>query len=185
MSANGRPGIIVQILEFIVMLLLIFGCYALLRSFVVGTYEIPSSSMEETIHVGDRVFSEKISYYNRTPEPGEIVTFEDPRDPTRTLIKRCVAVEGQTIDLIDGRVYVDGAPLDEPYTQGRPSEPLQAAAGESISYPFTVPVGCIWVMGDNRTNSTDSRYFGAVPINLVTGHANFTYWPIEHFGPLE
>lgn len=174
-----------QIVEFCVMVLLIFGCYIGLREFVVGTYEIPSGSMENTIMVGDRVFSERISYYTRAPEPGEIVTFEDPQKEGQTLIKRCIATEGQTVDLIDGYVYVDGVQLDEPYTNGKPSNPLDTVEGVTIEYPYTIPEGCLWVMGDNRTNSADSRHFGAIPVSSVTGHANFVYWPLDQIGPLE
>ena len=77
-----------QLIEFLVMILLVIGCFFGLRTFVVGTYEIPSGSMEDTIAIGDRVFSEKISYYSRTPEVGEIITFNDPLKEEQTLIKR-------------------------------------------------------------------------------------------------
>lgn len=179
------PTIGRQVLELVVMVTLVIGCYIGLRSFIVGTYEIPSGSMRETIQIGDRVFSEKISYYGRGPLPGEVVTFEDPLEKGQTLIKRVIAVSGDTVDLVDGEVYVNGQKLDEPYTLGKPSEPLDPAPGVSIEYPYTVPKGCLWVMGDNRTNSADSRYFGAIPELSVSGHANFIYWPIDHVGVLE
>ena len=128
---------------------------------------------------GDMVFSEKISYYLRDPEPGDIVTFQDPEIPGRVLIKRCIAVGGQTVDLVDGRVVVDGVALDEPYTRGLPSEPLKTALGVEVSYPYTVPAGHLWVMGDNRTNSNDSRYFGAVARSSVTARGVAVIWPLE------
>ena len=174
-----------QLVEFIVMILLIVGCFFGLRTFIVGTYEIPSGSMEDTIEIGDRVFSEKISYYGRSPEVGEIVTFDDPLESGQTLIKRVIAVGGDEIDLRDGYVYVNGEKRDEPYTDGKESHPLNPAPGVQISYPYTVPDGCLWVMGDNRTNSADSRYFGAVPVSSVSGHANIIYWPINRLGMLE
>ena len=157
-----------------------------LRTFVFQAYEIPSGSMEETIMPGDMVFSEKITYYGSSPVPGDIVTFEDP-DPLssgRLLIKRVIAVGGQTVDLRDGRVYVDDVLQDEPYTRGEPSYALTPMAGIDISYPYTVPEGRIWVMGDNRTNSQDSRFFGAVRESSVTGRAIFIYWPLSNLGPL-
>ena len=154
-----------------------------LRTFVFSAYEIPSGSMEDTIMTGDLVFSEKVSYYSGEPKQGDIVTFEDPLVSGRTLIKRVIATGGQTVDLVDGKVVVDGVALDEPYTEGKVSEPFQKTA-VSIGYPYTVPQGCLWVMGDNRTNSQDSRYFAAVDASTVTGHAVFTYWPINHIGLL-
>ena len=84
-------------------------------------------------------------------------------------------------------MVVDGSVLDEPYTEGKPSEPLSghaASLDEDVSFPYTVPEGCVWVMGDNRTNSLDSRYFGAVPIASITSHAVFKFWPLSDIGTL-
>ncbi len=157
----------------------------LVNTFVARAYTIPSGSMEDTIEIGDRVWSEKISYYIRDVEPGDVVTFDDPTTSTdRTLIKRVIAVASQTVDLIDGVVYVDGVALDEPYTQGSRSLPLNTMPGVAISYPYTVPEGCIWVMGDNREHSADSRYFGAVDTESVSGRAICIYWPLNHIGVL-
>ena len=172
-------------LSIVLIVAIVVAITFLLRMFVFVPYEIPSGSMEDTIIPGDMVFSEKISYYMREPEPGDIVTFIDPEDPKRTLIKRVIALEGQVVDLQNGIVYVDGVPLDEPYTDGKESWPLvKTAPGVDITYPYTVPEDHIWVMGDNRTSSQDSRYFGAVPIDSVTGRAAVVYWPIDHFGAL-
>ncbi|MBQ9004579.1 MAG: signal peptidase I [Eggerthellaceae bacterium] len=151
-----------------------------LRTFVFVPYEIPSGSMEETIMTGDMVFSEKVSYYLRAPQRGDIVTFDDPEVAGRTLIKRVIATGGQTVDLADGKVVVDGVALEEPYTLGKESYPLAHTASDaSISYPFTVPDGYLWVMGDNRTASQDSRYFGAIRASSVTGRAAMVYWPFN------
>ena len=80
---------------------------------------------------------------------------------------------------------MDGKKLNEPYTEGKQSLPLNTAYGVSVTYPYTVPDGYLWVMGDNRTNSADSRYFGAVSKDSVTGHANFTFWPLNRIGILD
>ena len=179
-AANLRSTII----EFVVIIASALILVWLITTFVAIPYRVPSGSMLETIQLQDRVISEKISYYGHGPQQGDIVTFADPLDPKTTLIKRCIAVEGQTVDLVDGVVYVDGEPLEEDaYTGGKPSYPEDGPA--QIQYPYTIPEGHIWCMGDNRTNSSDSRYFGAVPVDSVTGHAFFTYWPISSIGPLE
>ena len=183
-AESKGSGVLRAIVRLAVMVAVVLGLSWALRTFVFQPYEIPSGSMENTIMTGDMVFSEKISYYLRDPQPGDIVTFQDPEIPGRVLIKRCIAVGGQTVDLVDGRVVVDGVALDEPYTRGLPSEPLKTALGVEVSYPYTVPEGHLWVMGDNRTNSQDSRYFGAIDESSVTGHAVWVYWPFENFGPL-
>ncbi len=184
-SKREEKGGLSTFASFLIMIAIVVVAYFGLRTFVVGTYEIPSGSMLDTIQIGDRVFSEKVSYYFRDPEQGDIITFADPENPQRTLIKRVIAVGGQTVDLKDGYVYVDGKKLNEPYTEGKQSLPLNTAYGVSVTYPYTVPDGYLWVMGDNRTNSADSRYFGAVSKDSVTGHANFTFWPLNRIGILD
>ena len=169
----------------IIMIAVVAICVFALRMFVFVPYEIPSGSMEDTIMTGDMVFSEKVSYYMRDPQRGDIVTFDDPEVDGRTLIKRVIAVGGQTVDLKDGKVVVDGVALDEPYTSGKESHPISRnAAGVTVTYPYTVPEGCLWVMGDNRTSSQDSRYFGAIPKSSVSGRAALVYWPFSDFGVL-
>ena len=177
-------GLRSTIVEFVVIVIAALAMAWALTTFVVKPYRIPSGSMLETIQLEDRVLSEKISYYTRSPERGDIVTFVDPEDSSRVLIKRVIATAGQTVELKDGVVYVDGQPLDEDaYTLGKPSYELDSIAG--VTYPYTVAQDCIWVMGDNRTDSADSRYFGAVPVSNVTGHAFFTYWPVSSIGFLK
>lgn len=184
--ANTRkPSLLRSLLSLLVMIAFIFGLSWALRTFVFQPYEIPSGSMETTIMTGDMVFSEKLSYYVRDPKPGDIVTFQDPEIPGRVLIKRCIAVGGQIVNLVDGKVVVDGVVLSEPYTNGLPSEPLKTALGVDISYPYAVPEGDLWVMGDNRTNSNDSRYFGSIEKDSVTGKGMLIYWPFKHFGLLD
>ena len=141
------------------------GVALLLRFFVIGVFYVPSGSMLSTIHEGDLILGEMVTLNFDGPSAGDVVTFE--------------------IDLVDGLVYVDGAALDEPYTEGRPTESLSEYPGSAgISYPYTVPEGTIWVMGDNRTNSKDSRFFGPVSVDDVTSKVLFIYWPLSHVGAL-
>ena len=155
----------------------------LIRVFVAEAYFVPTGSMLETIQLDDRLWGEKISYRFRSPEQGEIVMFDSPANDGNILVKRVIAVGGQTVDLVQGRVVVDGAVLDEPYTGTKESSPLteQLPGVGPITYPYTVPEGYLWVMGDNRTNSRDSRYFGAIPVSSVTAHAVCTFWPPQNF----
>ena len=156
----------------------------LVKTFVATPYVVPTGSMRDTIVEGDTLLGERVSLYFGDPEAGDIVTFDSPLDG-ETLIKRVIAVGGQTVDLVDGSVYVDGERLDEPYTEGKPSYSLSDLPGSAgIEYPYEVPEGCVWVMGDNRTDSKDSRYFGAVSVDDVTSRALFIYWPLDHIGAL-
>ena len=159
----------------------------IIRVFIAETYEVPSGSMLETIQLGDRLVGEKVTLHWSEPVVGDIVTFNDPDGSGTTLIKRVVATEGQVVDLQDGYVLVDGKVISEPYVMGKPSYALDGHASnlsENVTFPYTVPAGCLWVMGDNRTNSLDSRYFGAIPLDSVTSKALFIYWPISDVGTL-
>lgn len=176
-----RPGIIRRFLSFVICIAVVLVAAWGLRTYVVEPFEVPSASMETTIMTGDRIFAEKVTYNFESPRAGDIVLFNDPETPARVLVKRVVAVGGQTVDLQDGYVVVDGVKLAESYTRGS-SYPL---ASSSITYPYTVPQGEVWVMGDNRENSQDSRYFGSVDVDTVFGKAMITYWPFEDFGFLK
>lgn len=152
------------------------------HAFVLEAFIVPTGSMLNTIQLDDRVWAEKVSYRFASPKPGEVILFNSPTEEGVTLLKRVIATEGQEVDLVDGKVVVDGTPLDEPYVEGKPSYPLDHHAPniEPISYPYVVPKGHVWLMGDNRTNSLDSRYYGAIPTSSVIGRAFCTYWPLDH-----
>ncbi len=137
----------------------------LIRSFVVEPFVVPTGSMESTIEIGDQILAQKVSLELGQPvNQGDIVVFHNPDATSEhdVLVKRVIATAGQKVDLQDGKVVVDGQALDEDYTTGM-SWPLSVQApGAQVTYPYTVPDGCVWVMGDNRENSADSRYFGPV-----------------------
>lgn len=173
-------SLVTALITLLVFLLLFWG----IRAFIMQPYQIPSGSMENTIMTGDNLFSERVSYYFGTPQRGDIITFADPEIPSRVLIKRVIATEGETVTLVNGRVLVDGKVIDEPYVKGQ-SYPLKTAPGVEVRYPYTVPAGEVWVMGDNRENSQDSRYFGAIPVDTVTGKAFLIYWPLSQIGFLD
>lgn len=162
--------------ELIAMVALAFLLAGLIRTFVVQPYVVPTGSMIPTIEIGDRVIANKFVYRFAEPKPGDIVVLDDPTGSVTTLIKRVIATEGQVVDLQNGDVVVDGVILDEPYTHGLPTEP------QAITMPYTVPADSVWLMGDNRTNSQDSRYFGAVPLSGVRGKAIWRFWPIDRIG---
>jgi signal peptidase I len=148
------------------------------KAWVLEARQIPSTSMEETLHVGDRVLVEKLSYRTRMPARPDIVVFESDAAPGGAIIKRVIAVAGQKLDIRDGTVYVDGERLVEPYVNSRYPDHYDADA-ETI-----VPAGTVFVMGDNRANSNDSRYIGPVPVSSIMGRAFAIYWPIDRISGL-
>lgn len=150
------------------------------RYYLAEPYLIPTGSMSPTIRAGERVIAEKVTYrFGEGPASGDIVVFDDPSGRYPQLIKRVIATQGQTVDIRDEGVYVDGRRLDEPYTHGKPTLP------GSIELPLTVPDGMVWLMGDNRTNSGDSRFFGPRPVSSIRGRAVWIYWPVRAFGALK
>lgn len=150
-----------------------------IKAFVVQPFVVPTGSMRPTIMENDRVLAEKITYrFVRKPQAGDVVVFDDPLGQHPQLIKRVIAVAGQTVDVKDGKVVVDGVPLNEPYTHGKTTTP------GTVALPITIPEGSVWLMGDNRPNSGDSRFFGPRPVTTVRGKAFWTYWPPSRFGAL-
>ncbi len=181
-----KGGCARELLSYVILFIIALVAAMLVRTFIVQPFKIPSGSMRPTIEIGEHVFAEKISYLSRTPERGDIVTFTAPDEPDTYMIKRVIATEGQVIDLVNGAVFVDGEQLDEPYVNDRPTDPFEkTAASVEITYPYTVPDGTVWVMGDNRTNSGDSRFFGPIDADTITARGFFTFWPLSDIGPLE
>ena len=179
-EAGESRGFLSGVIEMVITVAVALAVALLLRTFVFEVYEVPTGSMLETIQEGDRLVGEKVTYRYGEPKQGDIVTFANPDGSDTTLIKRVIATGGQTVNLVDGVVYVDGVALDEPYTLGKASYPLDySLTGVSVSFPYTVPEGSVWVMGDNRTNSLDSRYFGAVSVDDITSRAVFIFWPFS------
>ena len=148
-----------------------------IRYFIVELYLVDGPSMRPTLQSAERLVVNKFIYRFRPPERGEILVFRYPRDPSRDFIKRVIAGPGDTIEIRDGRVYVNAALLNEPYI-------LSKTRG---NYPLaTVPDGHIFVMGDNRNNSEDSRFadVGFVPFDLIKGKAMLVFWPVSQLKTL-
>lgn len=168
------------LIETAFLVLLAFALAQGIKAFIVQPFVIPTGSMRPTILEQDYVLAEKLTYrFSRGPEVGDVVVFDDPMGQHPQLIKRVIAVAGQTVDVHDDAVYVDGNRLDEPYTYGKPTEP------GTVSLPVTLAEDEVWLMGDNRPNSGDARFFGPRPVSTVRGRAFWTYWPLSRFGRLQ
>src|SRR5215203_5051084 len=163
-----------SLLEFLIILLVAFALvFGLVRPFIVEAFYIPSESIMPTLEVGDRVFVNKFIYRFAEPERGDIAVFESIEGSEQDLIKRVVAVPGDTVAVQNGVLFVNGQPQEEPYVN-------EAFPDGSFFGPTTVPEDSVFVMGDNRGNSRDSRFFGPVSISNVEGEAFLTFWPPSH-----
>jgi signal peptidase I len=150
-----------------------------IKTYIAQPFVIPTGSMQPTVEINDRVFYNKFVYRFAEPAAGDIVVFDNPEDPGGTpLTKRVIAVGGQTVEVRDGYVYVDGVQIDEPYVQA------ENRGGPSLPEPVEVPAGYVWLMGDNRAHSGDSRIFGPQPADNIQGKAFVIYWPLDRFGSL-
>ncbi|MCL2491366.1 MAG: signal peptidase I [Coriobacteriia bacterium] len=168
------------IFETVILIVLAFILAQGIKTFLIEPYLIPSGSMIPTIELRDRVLADKLSFWvGSRPKRGDIVVLDDPTDEFPQLIKRVIAIGGDTLDLRDGKVYLNDEILDEPYTYGKPTYPLGG-----VTFPLEVPYDSVFVMGDNRTNSADGRVFGITPLSSVNGRGFWTYWPITRFGVL-
>ncbi len=166
----------------------------IIRTFIIQPFKIPSGSMEDTLLTGDQLMVTKFTYgikipftdirlmKLRDPKPGDVIVFKYPKPPYKNFIKRCIATEGQKIEIRDKIVYVDGIPQKLPYGAkfiddhiypGSPTMPRDNLPEK------LVPENSFFLMGDNRDNSNDSRFWGFVPYDNIIGKAEFLYWSWE------
>lgn len=170
--------------EYVLVALCAVVAALLLQAYVVKPYRIPSESMAATLVPHDRVLVDRVVYRLHAPHRGDIVVI-DSSAVGRVLIKRVVALPGETISLKAGSVYIDGRRLVEPYVRrvdGQPesTEPFRGSGQPwSLERPYTVPAGEYFLMGDNRTVSDDSRDWGPAPRREIIGEAFLTYWPLS------
>jgi len=166
---SSIPG---TILEIVVIVVAAFAIALLVQAFLVKPFTIHQVSMRATLEEGDRILLNRLSYHFRDEARGDIVVFHSPINANEDLVKRIVAIAGDRVAISGGKLYVNGVAQDEPYLLE------QDFSGEM---PETViPAGQVFVMGDNRNNSGDSRLFGPIPTDTIIGSAFLVYWPIGH-----
>lgn len=164
------------IIEVVVIVVAAFAIAMLVQAFLVKPFSIPSGSMEPTIAIGDRVLVDRLIYHFRDPKTGDVVVFSSSIPGEGHLIKRVVAVGGDTVEVKAGALYVNGVRQHEKYL-----------LDQNIQGSFAlmrVPAGSYFMMGDNRNDSADSRVFGPVPKSAILGEAFAIYWPITRLHSL-
>ena len=154
----------------------------LLRVFVVSAYRVNSASMEDSLLTGDYIFVNKLAYdYGSNPQPGDIIVFRYPNNPEKNYIKRIVALPEQTVQVADKVLYIDGEVAPIPVHSKHVDKriiPGDLSFRDNFG-PYRVPPGQYFVVGDNRDDSRDSRFWGCVPRENILGKAVFVYWSWE------
>jgi signal peptidase I len=164
--------------EYLVILLVSFALvFGFVRPFVMEAFWIPSGSMIPTLEINDRVLVNKFIYRFKEPERGDIVVFQSVDNSNEDLIKRVVGLPGDKIAVRNGRLFLNGEPQKETYTNKKFPD-------RSFFAQTTVPKGHVFVMGDNRANSADSRVFGPLPEKNIEGEAFLCFWPPDRIGLL-
>jgi len=136
-------------------------------------YKIPSSAMEPTLLVGDHLIANMKIYKKEMPKRGEIVIFEYPKDPSKDFIKRVIGLEGEKVEIVRNKIYINDKLLDDPWGYYKESNMAQ---GLDNFGPVVVSKDSLFVLGDNRDNSQDSRFWGYVNIKKLKGKAMYIYW---------
>ena len=169
-----RPSALRGLVEWVLILAGALLVAFVVKTFLLQAFYIPSGSMEPTLEIQDRVLVNKLSYDLHDVNRGDIIVFRSPpgeeSSSVKDLIKRVIALPGETVEARDGKIFIDGRQLEEPYIRdGVVTGPLE---------PRQIPPGQVWVMGDNRSNSKDSRFFGPIDQDLIVGRAFVRVWPL-------
>ncbi len=198
---DSEGGSLSFILELPILILVALIVAVVIKTFLIQAFFIPSASMVPTLAVDDRVLVSKLSFTFSVPEAGDVIVFDSPfangeieeslidtitrnvaealglrTADAADLIKRIVAVGGDTVRIEDSQVFVNGIAIDEPYLAPGSTMPDMEER--------TIPLGEVWVMGDNRNKSQDSRRFGSIPIEDIIGRAFVIVWPVERWSGL-
>ena len=174
------------IMDWVVVIVIALAAALFINFFVIVNSTVPSGSMEKTIMTNSRMIGIRVSYLFEKPDRGDIIVFHYPDDPKQIFVKRIIGLPGETVEMIDGITYIDGEAMEEDYINpdywDRPIEGKNYNCG-----PFTVPADHYFVMGDNRGNSHDSRFWNNhfVSRKAIMGKAVYCYWPVKYAGALK
>lgn len=186
-----RKGIIREYAEAILIAIILA---VFIRTFVVQAFKIPSASMVPTLQVGDHIlvnkfiYGVKIPFIRKTiiplrkPKRGDVIVFIFPKDRSKDFIKRVIGIEGDTVEIVNKKVYINGKPFNDPYGVHNDNFifPKRIEPRDNFG-PVTVPKDAVFVMGDNRDNSRDSRFWGFVKLKDIEGKAFIIYWSWDNF----
>ncbi|MDD3277480.1 MAG: signal peptidase I [Lachnospiraceae bacterium] len=170
---DSKDSLLKEILDYVVTIAVVVGLMLLLQNFVIINAQIPSASMETTVMTGDRIFGNRLAYLKSDPKRFDIVIFRFPDDESKLYIKRIIGLPGETVDVVDGKVYINGSqePLDDSFCRETPN-------GDYDGH-WVVDDNGYFMMGDNRNDSWDSRCWvhTFVQRDKILGKALLRYWP--------
>ncbi len=173
-SEEKRSGLVRFIIDVVETLVLSIVLFAAINA-VSARIRVDGASMEPTLQSGEFVIVNKLAYWFGEPTIGDVIVFHFPRDPDQEYIKRIIGLPGDQVEIKDGEVFVNGQILDEDYI----------AASPVYDVVSDVPEDSLFVLGDNRNNSSDSHNWGSVPLDYIIGKATFVYWPPTEWGVVE
>jgi signal peptidase I len=179
--ARGASGCLVEIAQTLIATVALFF---VIQAFVAQPFQVQQTSMESTFFEGDYLIVDRLSHVWSPYTRGQVIVFQPPPtfpDGGKPLIKRIIGVGGDTIELRDGAVFVNGARLDEPYVHRDASGSADSSDATTQMSQWLVPAGQLFVMGDHRGFSSDSRAFGPIEVSSVIGRAFVRYWPFDRF----
>lgn len=153
--------------EWLEVIVVAFVLAMMVQTYVVKPFKIPSGSMENTLQVGDMIFVNRFVYFFHPPQRGDVVVFKYPENPNQDFIKRLIGLSGDTVAISDGKVLINGKAIAESYIKEAPEDDYG---------PVVVPENSYLMLGDNRNNSRDSRFWGYLPKSMIKGKAFVIYW---------
>jgi len=175
-TGRKRRSLVGTVIETLLIVGAAFAIAMVVQTFMFRITGILQTSMLPTVEPGDRIIVNCLTYHFREPERGEVVVIRDPLDEKKDIVKRIVALGGDTIEVRDGELYINGGYVEEPYVANK--DPIKGQEA------LLVPEGFIYVMGDNRPVSGDSRNFGPVSENRIVGRVVCILWPFSRWGGL-
>ena len=178
--AKAALDFVMDILETITF---VGSIFVVVYLFIMQPNQVKGPSMEPTFHSGEYIFTSKVTYKFRPMERGDVIVFKSPKNPDQEYIKRIIGLPGDTVKVRGGEVYVNGAQVNETYISDKTSVFEGGFAQEDV--PITVPSGKLFVMGDNRPHSSDSREFGPIDQESLIGQVFYRYFPTDRMGPIK
>ena len=172
------------IAEYIESVLIATVLALIIRTFLITPFKIHTGSMNPTLKPGDKIFVNRLIYRFREPRRGDVIVFRYPEDPSRDFIKRLVAFGGETIEIAEGKVVINGEVINYPEIFQQ-IKYQNRGAYSPVDAQITIPKDCYFVLGDNSGSSRDSRYWGFVPHKLLLGRAFVIWWPPRRMSKIE